>query len=62
MIDDTKKSEGKSHCHINSCPSHGDKKELCPACDRVIQDFKDDIELLEDAIEYLKKSKIFNMS
>jgi len=41
--------------------SQGNDK-LCPGCNSALQDFKDDIELLEDAISYLKKSKIFRLS
>ena len=51
-------------CQRSSCPpvaSQGNNK-LCPGCNSALQDFKDDIELLEDAISYLKKSKIFRLS
>ena len=34
---------------------------LCPSCNSGLGQFKDNIEFLEEAIEYLKKSKFFKM-
>ena len=55
-------SEFTRKLHVDHCHTTGAVRGLlCPPCNKGLGDFKDDIMLLEEAIEYLKNSKFFKM-
>jgi len=47
---------------VDHCHTTGEVRGLlCPSCNVGLGHFRDDIELLEDAIDYVKNSKFFKM-
>ena len=59
----TDASEFTSSLHVDHCHETGELRGLlCVSCNSALGQFKDDIELLEDAIDYVKNSKFFRLS
>ena len=59
----TDASEFTSSLHVDHCHETGELRGLlCVSCNSALGQFKDDIELLEDAIDYVKKSKFFRLT
>ena len=55
-------SEFTKKLHVDHCHTTGELRGLlCPSCNVGLGHFRDDIELLEDAIDYVKNSKFFKL-